>query len=124
MFDTRYSVRDAAEFHRVSEKTIRRWIQQGILPAERVGPKLIRIDRTEMYLLSKPVVKESGPKNSNLRSSADASKPPKVARSLEPWQPSKNQGPKNRRAATVGAETALEENPRPLNRKLLPHDYK
>lgn len=124
MFDTRYSVRDAAEFHCVSEKTIRRWIQQGILPAERVGPKLIRIDRTEMYLLSKPVAKESRPKNTNLRSSAGASKPPKVARALEPWQPSENQGPKNRRAATVGAETAPEENPRPLNRKLFPHDYK
>jgi excisionase family DNA binding protein len=94
MFDTRYSVRDAAEFHRVSEKTIRRWIQQGILPAERVGPKLIRIDRTEVYLLSTPVAKDSWPKRKKAANSAAAIKKPNVARPLEPWQPSAIRGHK------------------------------
>ena len=38
------TVAEAAEYWRVSTKTVRRWISQGLIRAERVGPRLIRID--------------------------------------------------------------------------------
>jgi excisionase family DNA binding protein len=41
----RPSIRQAADFHGVDQKTIRRWIAQGRLGAHRVGPRLIRLDR-------------------------------------------------------------------------------
>ena len=37
------SIAEAARRKNVSGKTIRRWIAEGRLPAERVGPRLIRI---------------------------------------------------------------------------------
>ena len=43
--DTRWtSVADAATYYNVSPKTIRRWIAAGTIHAERIGPRLIRID--------------------------------------------------------------------------------
>lgn len=41
----RPTIKQAAEFHGVDEKTVRRWIAQGRLIAYRVGPRLIRLDR-------------------------------------------------------------------------------
>jgi excisionase family DNA binding protein len=41
----RPTIKQAAEFHQVDEKTIRRWIQQGHIRAHRVGPRLLRLDR-------------------------------------------------------------------------------
>lgn len=37
-------IREAASHFQVSEKTIRRWIANGTIYAERVGPRLIRVD--------------------------------------------------------------------------------
>lgn len=50
------SVSDAATKHRVCSKTIRRYIAVGLLPAYRVGPKLIRIDTDDLAALLTPVV--------------------------------------------------------------------
>jgi excisionase family DNA binding protein len=44
----RPSIRQAAEFHGVDQKTIRRCIAQGRLMAQRVRPRLIRLDRDEV----------------------------------------------------------------------------
>jgi excisionase family DNA binding protein len=41
---TKLTVQESAEHLNVSSKTIRRWITQGLIRAERVGPKLIRVD--------------------------------------------------------------------------------
>lgn len=41
------SLTSAARYAMVSRTTIRRWIDAG-LPAHRVGPKLLRIDRAEL----------------------------------------------------------------------------
>ena len=37
------TIADAASLVRVSTKTVRRWIAEGRLPAQRYGPRLIRI---------------------------------------------------------------------------------
>jgi excisionase family DNA binding protein len=42
------SVQLAAQLLMVHELTIRRWIKSGVLSASRVGPKLIRIPRSEI----------------------------------------------------------------------------
>jgi excisionase family DNA binding protein len=39
------TIRQAADYHQVDIKTIRRWIQQGRITAHRTGPRLIRLDR-------------------------------------------------------------------------------
>lgn len=41
---TRGTVQEAADYWGVSPKTIRRWIAGSLIHAERVGPKLIRVD--------------------------------------------------------------------------------
>jgi excisionase family DNA binding protein len=51
----RPSIRQAAEFHGVDQKTIRRWIAQGRLSAHRVGPRLIRLDRDEVLTLGRRI---------------------------------------------------------------------
>ena len=42
-----YSVCEAAQYAKVSDRTIRRWIFLG-LPAFRSGPKLLRIDESHL----------------------------------------------------------------------------
>jgi excisionase family DNA binding protein len=42
------SVNSAAAYARVSTKTIRRRILDGSLPAHRLGPQLLRIDRADL----------------------------------------------------------------------------
>lgn len=42
-FVTSLTIKQAAQTKAVSTKTIRRWIADGLLPAERLGPRLIRI---------------------------------------------------------------------------------
>ena len=37
-------VQEAADYLKVSTKTIRRYISQGLVEAERVGPRLIRVN--------------------------------------------------------------------------------
>jgi excisionase family DNA binding protein len=47
----RPTIRQAAEFHGVDQKTIRRCMAQGRLMAQRVGPRLIRRDRDEVLAI-------------------------------------------------------------------------
>jgi excisionase family DNA binding protein len=42
------TIREAADFLRVSEVTISRWIKQGQLPAYRVGPRAVRLRRDDL----------------------------------------------------------------------------
>jgi excisionase family DNA binding protein len=49
------SVRDAAERRGLSVPTIRRYITQGLIRAERVGPKLIRVDLDSVDNLGTPL---------------------------------------------------------------------
>jgi excisionase family DNA binding protein len=42
------SVASGAAYARVSTKTIRRRILDGSLPAHRIGPRLVRIDRADL----------------------------------------------------------------------------
>jgi excisionase family DNA binding protein len=48
-------VPDAATYARVSSRTIRRWIADGKLPARRVGPRLLQVNRAELDKLIRPV---------------------------------------------------------------------
>ncbi|MEV6098654.1 helix-turn-helix domain-containing protein [Nocardia sp. NPDC051981] len=49
------SLRDAAAFAQVDIKTIRRWIDGGHLTAYRMGPRLLRVERSELLAVAKPV---------------------------------------------------------------------
>jgi excisionase family DNA binding protein len=49
------SIKQAAEYHGVDQKTIRRWIAQGRLMAQRVGPRPIRLDREEVLSLGRRI---------------------------------------------------------------------
>ncbi len=49
------SVNSAAAYAKVSAKTIRRRILDGSLPAHRLGPQLLRIDRADLDQLFRPV---------------------------------------------------------------------
>ena len=51
----RISVHDAADYLGVSTRTLRRYIVTGKLPAYRVGPTLIRIDRADLDKLARPI---------------------------------------------------------------------
>lgn len=46
---------EAAEYLGVDDSTIRRWIRRGILAAERKGPRLIQIKRSDLDAVSKPI---------------------------------------------------------------------
>jgi excisionase family DNA binding protein len=47
----RPNIKEAAEFHGVDDKTIRRYIAMGLLTGYRVGPRLIRLDRDSVLNL-------------------------------------------------------------------------
>ena len=49
------SLSRAAEQYDVSVKTIRRWIAAGLLPAYRVGPRVIRIDPADLDKLDRRI---------------------------------------------------------------------
>jgi excisionase family DNA binding protein len=51
----RPTIKQAAEFHGVDDKTIRRWIAGGRLTAYRVGPRLIRLDRDSVLKLGRQI---------------------------------------------------------------------
>ncbi len=51
----RISVAEAADYHGCSQKTIRRAIADGRLPAYRLGAKLIRIDPRDLDRLARKV---------------------------------------------------------------------
>jgi excisionase family DNA binding protein len=49
------SVAEAADQRGCSQRTIRRWIAAGILPAYRVGPRLIRIDPRDLDRMARRI---------------------------------------------------------------------
>ncbi|MBD7952379.1 helix-turn-helix domain-containing protein [Oerskovia rustica] len=48
------SVSESAERLGCQPSTVYRYIEDGVLPAYRIGPKLLRIDPTDLYALIKP----------------------------------------------------------------------
>lgn len=51
----RLSLQESCDYLGVDECTLRRWIRSGKLRANRVGPKLIRIDLAELDKLIEPI---------------------------------------------------------------------
>ena len=49
------SIQEAAHARGVTTKTVRRWIAQGLVPAYRVGPRLIRIREDDLKNLSRRI---------------------------------------------------------------------
>lgn len=49
------TIQEAAANKKVSTKTIRRWITDGIIYAERVGPRLIRVDLNSLDRAGRPL---------------------------------------------------------------------
>jgi len=49
------TIKQAAELKAVSTKTIRRWISLGLLPAERLGPRLIRIRHDDLEAVGRRI---------------------------------------------------------------------
>ncbi|WP_201408415.1 helix-turn-helix domain-containing protein [Mycobacterium paraintracellulare] len=49
------TVSEAAACARVSPRTIERWIRAGVLPAQRFGPRLLRISATDLAHVGRPV---------------------------------------------------------------------
>lgn len=47
------TVAEAAREAKVSEKTIRRWYRAGRLPVDRLGPRLVRVRRSDLLQMSK-----------------------------------------------------------------------
>jgi len=49
------TIKQAAASKAVSTKTIRRWIALGLLPAERLGPRLIRIRAADLEAVGRRI---------------------------------------------------------------------
>jgi excisionase family DNA binding protein len=49
------SVKEVAVWYGVDIKTVRRWIAACRLTANRIGPRLLRLDRDEVLKLGRPV---------------------------------------------------------------------
>jgi DNA binding domain, excisionase family len=60
MPDPRMSIKDVSEEFGISEKTARRYIAQGRLAAERMGPRLIRVRRSDAEALFRPIPATDG----------------------------------------------------------------
>ncbi|MGV0772288.1 excisionase family DNA-binding protein [Mycobacterium syngnathidarum] len=54
----RLSIREAAAEVGVSAECVRHWIAGGLLPAVRVGPRLVRIDRDALASIERPYLPE------------------------------------------------------------------
>ena len=54
------TIQQAADRKQVSAKTIRRYIAQGLILAERVGPRLIRVDLASVDAIGPPLQYASG----------------------------------------------------------------
>lgn len=50
------TISEAAAHARVSRRTVERWIHTGVLPAQRFGPKLVRIAASDLEQVGRPVV--------------------------------------------------------------------
>lgn len=55
------SIRSAAELAAVSERTIRRRIADGTITGYRVGPKLLRVKRSEVEQMTRQIPTASDP---------------------------------------------------------------
>lgn len=53
--DELLSVKEIAARSGYTERTLRRWIANGVLPACRVGPRGIRIKRSDLDNLERPI---------------------------------------------------------------------
>ena len=49
------SLAEAAVYSRVPRSTLRRWIAQGLLPANRLGPRRIEVDLNDLNALRQPI---------------------------------------------------------------------
>lgn len=49
------TIQEAAKTVSVTERTVRNWIRDGLLTGYRFGPKIIRIERSELLGLATPV---------------------------------------------------------------------
>ena len=49
------TIKNAADRKKVSTKTIRRYISQGLIEAERFGPRLIRVNLTSLDNVGRPL---------------------------------------------------------------------
>ena len=49
------TIKDAADRKKVSTKTIRRYITDGLIEAERFGPRLIRVNLNSLDALGRPL---------------------------------------------------------------------
>lgn len=49
------SIADGADYYQVSTRTIRRYVAQGLLPAYRIGPRLVRIDLDDLDRLARRI---------------------------------------------------------------------
>lgn len=49
------SIDEAAEYLGVVPLTVRRWISAGLLPASRLGPRMVRIRRDDLDALLTPI---------------------------------------------------------------------
>jgi excisionase family DNA binding protein len=49
------TIRQAAEYLQVEEKTIRRYIQKGYIPAQRIGPRRLRLDRDSVINMGRRI---------------------------------------------------------------------
>lgn len=50
-----FTISEAAAHARVSRRTVERWIHTGVLPAQRFGPKLVRIAAADLAHVGRPV---------------------------------------------------------------------
>lgn len=57
---TRIPLTEAAASRGVSTRTVRRWIAAGLLPAYRVGPRLVRIDPADLDRLDRRIPTAAG----------------------------------------------------------------
>lgn len=46
---------DAEQYSGIPRRTLRRWISEGRLPAERYGPRRIRVDLNDLDALASPI---------------------------------------------------------------------
>lgn len=54
------TVREAAELKKISVWTVRRYITQGLIEAERIGPRLIRVNLTSLDRLGRSIQYSGG----------------------------------------------------------------
>ena len=57
------TIREGADYLKVSTKTIRRYITQGLIEAERVGPRLIRVNLASLDNLGRSLQYVGGDTN-------------------------------------------------------------